>query len=120
MKIRAVFKILAVACVLATVTAAQAATIGINFFNDGFGGQGLLTTDSAGVEAQTNWNNWDEQTGGLVESDGEGGWQAKSDPNDYVDSDGSSTTLTFTPDSKMDPYAGSAGHTAAGDAKLTD
>ncbi len=38
-------------------TSAQAGTIGVNLFNEGFGGEGVLPTDTAGVVAQGNWNN---------------------------------------------------------------
>ncbi|MBS3820772.1 MAG: hypothetical protein KGY81_03315, partial [Phycisphaerae bacterium] len=76
-------------------------------------------TDTAGVEAQQNWNNLNasSQGDGLIEWTGEAnGWEMKGDST-YVDSNGSDTTLSLSAWSN-DPYFSSVTGSANGDEKL--
>jgi len=89
--------ILTAAAVMAFAASAQAATIGVNMFNDfwssgDFGIKSSSTT--AGVESQSNWNNWDVGRGHLAEwNSTTSSWDSKTNQNEYLDSDGTATTL---------------------------
>ncbi|MBS3733486.1 MAG: PEP-CTERM sorting domain-containing protein [Phycisphaerae bacterium] len=99
---------------LATGTA-QAGLIGINFFNDGYGGYGVLPDETAGAYAQAKWNNWDRQHSGLVEWSGTS-WDAK-DSETYIDDAGKDTTLSVNW-SMSNPTGANETGTANGDQRL--
>jgi len=91
--------LLAVA-VLCVAGSAQAATIGINIFNDYWSGgdYGIKSSSTtAGAVSQSNWNNWDLGRGHLVEwNSTDTKWDSKANQNEYLDSDGSATTLSVS------------------------
>jgi len=98
------FTILTAAAVMAFAASAQAATIGVNFSNTDageppvthWGGRPLMPTDTAGVEAQQNWNNLNvaDARPGVLSWDGSE-W-VLNNPGTYVDSDGDDTTLSVS------------------------
>ncbi|MBS3735326.1 MAG: PEP-CTERM sorting domain-containing protein [Phycisphaerae bacterium] len=121
MKTFATILAVAVLCVAGT---AQAAAIGVNFSNTNagtppvthFGGLPLMPTDTAGVEAQQNWNNFNTASArhGVLSWDGSA-W-VLNDPGTYVDSNGDDTTLTVS--GTFDVYNTSDVDSSSGDGKL--
>jgi hypothetical protein len=116
--------ILTAVTVMAFAASAQAATIGVNFSNTdagtpsvtNHGGLPLMPTDTAGVEAQQNWNNFNTASArhGVLSWDGSA-W-VLNDPGTYVDSNGDDTTLTVS--GTFDVYNTSDVDSSSGDGKL--
>ncbi|NBB96236.1 MAG: PEP-CTERM sorting domain-containing protein [Planctomycetes bacterium] len=102
---RAALLAVAVMCVVGT---AQAASIGVNFVNfrvnsqQNQAGYVLLPTESAGVEAQQNWNNYSmsNDTTGRIEWDPDAGdsgeWVRDIIDPTYIDSAGNDTGLDIS------------------------
>ena len=105
---------------------AQAASIGVNFFNyksgGGYnGGLGVLPDDTAGVESQTNWNNFNfgggATNGRSVWNETDSWWEHDSSET-YIDSDGNDTSLTVSLSSGHDIYGTKDVDSGSGDGKL--